>query len=121
MKIAYLVLIFLEKLILKIFSNIIGNSEPCVKEVANCARVKSPSEEVSSVFEELLVEKAENLNKSQKEIFASFFERNKDLFSQEIIAGNCDVFEHVINVKNSSLIKQVPRRVPIQLVGRLTK
>ena len=38
-----------------------------------------------------------------------------DEFSENVVAGNCDVVEHVINVKDSLPIKQVPRRIPLHL------
>lgn len=43
--------------------------------------METPTEEVPSVFKKLLVEKIENLNDSQKKVFATFLERNKDVFS----------------------------------------
>jgi len=35
------------------------------------------------------------------------------VFSEEIIAGNCKIGDHVINLQDSSPIKQVPRRILI--------
>jgi len=53
-------------------------------------------------------------------IFADFFCEFEDVFSEDIVAGNCDV-EHVINIKDSSPIKQVPRRIPIHLREKVLK
>ena len=40
---------------------------------------------------------------------------NFRMFSENLIAGNCDVLEHVIKIKDTNPIKQAPRRVPIHL------
>ena len=90
------------------------------KKDFNCARVVS-SENIPSILKELFVENSKNLSETQKEIFAVFLCEFKDVFSQEIVAGNCNIFEYVINVKDSSPIKQVPRRIPIQLRGEMDK
>lgn len=37
------------------------------------------------------------------------------MFSQESVTGNCNVVFHSIDVKDSPPIKQVPRRIPIQM------
>jgi len=34
------------------------------------------------------------------------------VFSEEITAGNCDIIEHKINLKDSNPIKQAPRQAP---------
>jgi len=62
-----------------------------------------------------------NLDKTHKNIFADFLCEFEDVFSEDIVAGNCDVVEHVINVKDSSPIKQVPRRIPIHLREKVLK
>jgi len=56
-----------------------------------------------------------------KNVFADFLCEFEDVFSEDIVAGNCDVLEHVINVKDFSSIKQVPRRIPIHLREKILK
>jgi len=43
------------------------------------------------------------------------------VFSEEIIAGNCGIGEHVINLQDSSPIKQVPRRIPVHMREKVKK
>jgi len=49
----------------------------------NCARIVS-SQKIPSILKELFVKNCENLNKTQKEIFAVFLNEFEDIFS-----GNC--------------------------------
>jgi len=50
-----------------------------------------------------------------------FLEEFQDVFSKEVIAGNCDVVEYIINLKDSLPIKQVPRRIPFQMREEVNK
>jgi len=43
------------------------------------------------------------------------------VFSEEIIAGYCEIGEHVINLQDFSPIKQVPRRIPIHMREEVNK
>jgi len=43
------------------------------------------------------------------------------MFSNEIIAGNYKVKKHVIKIKDSSSIKQVPRRILLQMTEEVNK
>jgi len=43
------------------------------------------------------------------------------VFSKNVIAGNCNIVEHVINLKDSLPIKQFPRRIPFQLREEVNK
>jgi len=52
------------------------------------------------------------MNVSQKDIFADLKEF-KDVFSEQIIAGNCDIIQHEIKLSDSLLIKHVLRRISI--------
>jgi len=61
------------------------------------------------------------LNESQKQLCAEFVNEFHDVFSEDIIAGNCGIGEHVINLQDSSLIKQVPRRIPIYIREEVNK
>lgn len=55
------------------------------------------------------------MGEAQKNFFVDFLCDYQDVFFYDIVAGNCNVVEHVINVKDSLPIKQVPRRIPIQM------
>jgi len=90
------------------------------KKDFHCARIAS-SKKIPFILKELCVKNYENLNKTQKEIFAVFLNEFEDVFSSEIVAGNYNIFEHVINIKDSSPIKQIPRRILIQLRGEVDK
>lgn len=48
-------------------------------------------------------------------------EEFENVFSEDIVARNCNSVEHVINVQNSLSIKQVPRRIPIHLRKEVDK
>jgi len=79
-----------------------------------CYRVKEISERNSSkkvpaILEKFFIDNSLNLDETRKNIFADFLCEFEDVFSEDIVAGNCDVVEHIINVKDSSPIKQVPR------------
>jgi len=77
--------------------------------------------EVPSNLENLFKESSKNLNESQKQLCAEFINEFCDIFSEEIIAGNCKIGEHVINLQDSSPIKQVPRRIPIHMRKEVNK
>ena len=55
------------------------------------------------------------LGNLEKENFANFLNKFYDVFSHDVIAENCKFGEHVINVKDSSPIKQIPRRISLQM------
>jgi len=61
------------------------------------------------------VKETQNLNEEQKEQFANFLTKFQNVFSEEIIAGNCRMEEHRIEIGNSGPIKQAPRRIPFHL------
>jgi hypothetical protein len=113
---------FLKKLNLdNVFESAFGNINKNILDI-DCARVEVSSQKVPSLLEELFIKHSKNLNFDQQEIFASFLDDFKDVFSREIVAGNCcDAIEHVINVKDSSPIKQVPRRIPIHMREEVDK
>lgn len=48
-------------------------------------------------------------------------EEFQDVFSEEIVAGNCDVVQHKINLINSNPIKHTPRRIPIHMREEVNK
>jgi len=53
------------------------------------------------------------LNDVQKVEFIGL-EEFQNIFSENIIAGNCSIVEHSIDIENSLLIKQSPRRIPLR-------
>jgi len=85
-----------------------------------CGRLESFFE-VPSNLKNLFEESSKNLNESQKQFCAEFINEFRDVFSEEIIAGNCEIGEHVINLQDSSPIKQVPRRIPIHMREEVNK
>jgi len=100
-----------------IFNSVFGESNVS-KQVA---RVGEFIERVSFSLKELFVNNSKNLDEEQREIFIDFLEEFQDVFSKEVIARNCDVVEHVINLKDSLPIKQVPRRIPFQMREEVNK
>jgi len=70
---------------------------------------------------ELFKENSKNLNEEQHEIFVDFLEEFQDVFSNDIIAGNCDIVKHVVNVRDPLPIKQVPRRIPFHMREEVNK
>jgi len=57
--------------------------------------------EVPSNFKYLFKESSKNLDVSQKQLCAEFINEFHDVFSEEIVAGNCEIGEHVINLQDS--------------------
>ena len=83
-------------------------------ETLICSRIishKKIPEFLNGLFQQSSIE----LSESQKDSFALFLSEFKDVFSEDISAGNCKVLEHCINVSDSRPIKQAPRRIPIHL------
>jgi len=50
---------------------------------------------------------------SQRGIFADLLKEFQDVFSEQIVAGNCDIMQHEIKLSDFRPIKQAPRRIPI--------
>jgi len=70
----------------------------------------------------LFEESSRCLGNFEKENFANFLNEFYDIFSHNVIARNCKFEEHVINVKDSSLIiKQVPCRILLQMRKEMNK
>ncbi|XP_071652203.1 uncharacterized protein [Temnothorax longispinosus] len=112
---------FLRKINLEnVFEFAFISSESDKEKVLSCSRIQVSSER-APFLKELYTNNSSNLNKAQKEIFTDFLEEYQDVFSEEIVAGNCGVVEHVINLEDSSPIKQVPRRIPLRMRGEVEK
>jgi len=104
---------FLRRIGLKnIFDREFNESKLNEKEIYNCSRIED-SPTVPSILKELFESDSVNLEITQRKIFADFLNNFRDVFSENIGVGNCDIVEHVINVKDYFPIKQVPRRIPI--------
>jgi len=73
------------------------------------------SKKVPFILKELFENNSVNLNEAQRDVFVDFLKEHQDVFSGEIVSENCEIVEHVINIKDSSPIKQVPRRIPIHM------
>jgi len=108
----------LQDIFTSIFRDSSINSE---SETGCCSRIERPIPEVPLYLSRIFEGVSQNLNESQKEIFTEFLCRNKSVFSEIIVAGNCNVINHVINVRDASPIKQVPRRIPIHLREEVNK
>jgi len=78
-------------------------------------------EKVPAILGKLFVDNSLNLDETRKNIFTDFLCEFEDVFSEDrkIVARNCDVVEHIINVKDSFPIKQVSPRIPIHFHGRM--
>jgi len=57
----------------------------------------------------------------EKKRFANFLTEFQDVFSEEIIAGNCKVGEYIIKIEDSNPIKQALRRIPFHLRKEVDK
>ena len=99
------------------FKNVFG----ALELIEETTRIEVFCEKVPISLKELFEENSQNLNYLEKGIFANFLREFEDVFSENVVAGNCNVVEHVINVQDSSPIKQVPRRIPIQMRGEVDK
>jgi len=97
-----------------------GDSSQRRKELV-CSRIESEANGVPLFLRELFVKETQNLNEEQKEQFANFLTRFQDVFSEEIIAGNCRMVEHKIEIESSGPIKQAPRRIPFHLRKEVDK
>lgn len=107
---------FLRKLNLeRIFVETLGLGKSGSEEIFNCGRIENFSEEISETLKGIHKNNSENLDKEQKKIFIDFLREFENVFTENIVAGNCDVVAHGINVKDSLPIKQIPRRVPLLL------
>lgn len=104
-----------------VFKEAFGFSEFKEKQNLNCSRVQSFFEKVPSILKELYAKDSVVLNKSQRDVFANLLCEYRDIFFERIVTGNCDILTHTINLKDSSPIKQVPRRIPIRIRGKVDK
>lgn len=84
-----------------------------------CSRIGNYSDRFPHFLKEFYERHSQALDKCQKVGFANLLEEFQNVFSEDIVAGNCSVVEHSIEVKDSSPIKQSPRRIPLQMRGEV--
>lgn len=77
----------------------------------NCSRV-SLDTQIPSCLKEMFDRDSRNLDSQQKIKYAELLTEFQDIFSEEIIAGDCTIVEHKIELTDSRPIKQSPRRIP---------
>lgn len=98
-----------------VFESIFGKVDFGEQEQFVCSRIRSCFDEVPQFLREIFKRESEDLTEEQKDLFAQFLAEFQDIFSEGIVAGNCNVVEHTINVNNSNPIKQAPRRIPLKM------
>jgi len=94
-------------------SAILESSQEKKSEHFFCCRISSTSEGIPDKCRELFERDSQEMGVSQKSIFADLLEEFQDIFSEQIVAGNCDIVQHEIKLLDSHPIKQAPRRIPI--------
>jgi len=72
-------------------------------------------------LKEFFEKETQDLNEEQKERFANFLTEFRDVFSEEIVAGNCKLVEHIIKIEDSNPIKQAPHRISFHLRKKVDK
>lgn len=113
---------FLKKINLENIFDVAFNVPKFKEErILQCSRIDNSSGKVPFILKELFEKNSINLGGVQKEIFTTFLNDYQDVFSNDNVAGNCNVVQHVINVKDSLPIKQVPRRIPIHIREEVDK
>ncbi|KAL6268019.1 hypothetical protein P5V15_001099 [Pogonomyrmex californicus] len=90
-----------------IFKLVFSFPESSKELISKCCRVESTLEysgciegKVPEILKELFAKNSSNLNDNQKETFADFLIEFQDIFSESIVAKNCDLVEHKIKLKN---------------------
>jgi len=97
-------------------SAILESSQEKKSEHFLCCRISSSKGIPEREFprcRELFERDSQKMDVSQKKIFAELLEEFQDVFSEQIVAGNCEIMQHEIRLSDSRPIKQAPRRIPI--------
>lgn len=99
----------------KIFGLFLGNSV-CKEssEDSFCSRVLKLND-ISDGLKKFYERNSNELDDSQKNVFVKFFKEFQNVFSEKIVAGNCDVIQHKIKLLDSTPIKQTPSRILLQM------
>jgi len=105
----FLKLFYLQNIFDSIFLSTISEISTIVK----CFRVENITaiSVLSNVMTLFKKEVSQHLNELEKEDFISFLNEFRDIFSDNVFAGNHKLEKHVIKVKDSFIIKQAPRFV----------
>jgi len=98
-----------------IFDPIFGDLNSGGERNLLCLRIRNLEDKILFFVKELFERESKDLNEDQRNRFAQLLKDNQDVFSEEITAENCDILEHVINLKDSNPIKQIPRRIPLRM------
>lgn len=94
---------FLKKVNLeKFFESFSGILEYKKERTLTCSYVEISSEKVSPILEKLYKENSEKLNQEQKKTFFEFLMEFRDVFSENIITGNCDIVNPCYKCKKFS-------------------
>ncbi|KAL6258227.1 hypothetical protein P5V15_010156 [Pogonomyrmex californicus] len=99
----------------RILNSLFNNDNSKKEENLSCSRISLPERKIPKLLLDFFDRNSVGLNDLQKENFSEFLEEFQDVFSENIVAGNCSVIEHSISVGKSSPIKQTPRRIPLQM------
>ena len=113
---------FLSKTGLSEFFDTLFGSQRQFPLQLTCSRMEKISKQIPFFLEEVFSKCAKKLDSSfQKEDFFLFLTDFQDVFSENIVAGNCDVVKHCIDLSDSRPIKQIPRRIPQVMRGEVEK
>jgi len=91
------------------FSAILESSQEKKLEHLFCRRISFVLKGVPDGYKELFERDSQKM--SLKEVFLQIFLRN--VFSEQIVAGNCNIMQHEIKLTDSRPIKQTLRRISI--------
>ncbi|KAL6268097.1 hypothetical protein P5V15_001188 [Pogonomyrmex californicus] len=86
-----------------------------------CSRIKQEDEAVPAELEEFFNNNSRELEEDQRIVFASLLREFRDVFSEQAVAGKCEVLQHKIELMDSCPIKQAPKRIPIHMLQKLKK
>lgn len=115
---------FLSKtgLINGLFESVLGLTEIDLGERGLiCSRIENCPAQLPSCLLQTFEESSLKLNNLERKNFFDFLSEFRHIFSENIVAGNCDVLSHNIKLCDSRPIKQVPRRIPLHLQSEVNK
>lgn len=96
------------------FQTALGIFQPVGKKVT-CARITNITDQVPKELQSFFHQHSKELDVYQQKDFAHFVNEFEDIFCEIVIAGNCEVIEHKIELTNNQSIKQIPRRIPLSV------
>ena len=86
-----------------------------------CSRIEDCPARLSEPLRRIFEESSRGLEFSQKQMFLNFLNEYSHVFSEKVVAGNCNILSHCIKLCDSRPIKQVPRRIPLHLQEEVNK